>query len=159
MKKLPYREGDLFAVPLRDHGYAVGLVARSGPHGRVLFGYFFATRYDTVPDLSTLQMLEPTDAVLQCRFGDLSLINGEWTILGPVANWSRTIWSMPPFVRDELLTNRKFKVIYSDDNPNLPVSETRLPTNADSEPANGMAGAGYIELKLTQLLSLESFIF
>jgi hypothetical protein len=54
MKKLTYREGDLFVLPLQDLGYAVGLVARSGPRGRVLFGYFFGPRYPEMPKLSEL---------------------------------------------------------------------------------------------------------
>lgn len=28
MKSIPYREGSLFAVPLRNNGFAVGVVAR-----------------------------------------------------------------------------------------------------------------------------------
>ena len=37
--KLPYSEGSVFLVPLTDGGYARGVVARSGPKGKVLFGY------------------------------------------------------------------------------------------------------------------------
>lgn len=40
-----YREGSRFAVPLRQGGYAVGLVARVNPRG-VLLGYFFGPRHD-----------------------------------------------------------------------------------------------------------------
>ena len=40
MPKASYREGDWFAVPLRDGGYAAGLIARANPKG-VLLGYFF----------------------------------------------------------------------------------------------------------------------
>jgi hypothetical protein len=40
MTKLPYREGDLYALPLRDSGFGIDLVARSAPPGRTLFGFF-----------------------------------------------------------------------------------------------------------------------
>jgi hypothetical protein len=39
----PCEEGDLFAVPLRDGGYGIGVVARVGRRG-VLVGYFFGRR-------------------------------------------------------------------------------------------------------------------
>jgi hypothetical protein len=153
MRKLPYRKGDLFALPLRDHGYAVGLVARSGPRGRVLFGYFFGRRYAQVPALSHVPSFTPTDAILVGRFGDLNLINGEWRVLGQLTDWNRTIWTMPPFVRQDPLTGRTFQVVYSDDDPGTLVRETTLAADADIEPKDSMAGAGAIEIKMTKLLT------
>ena len=38
-RKLPYSEGDVFAVPLPDGGYGVGVVTRMDGKGSVL-GYF-----------------------------------------------------------------------------------------------------------------------
>ena len=153
MKKRPYREGDLFALPLRDRGYAVGLVARSGPRRGVLFGYFFASRYSDVPTLSELPAFSPKDAILRCRFGDLGLIEGTWLVLGQIPGWERITWKMPPFVQHEPFTGRKIQIIYSDTDPNAVVSETRLDPDADIEPKDGMAGAGFVELRLTKLLS------
>jgi len=153
MKKLTYREGDLFVLPLRERGYAVGLVARSGPRGRVLFGYFFGPRYPETPKLSELTNLSPEDAILRCRFGDLSLMEGAWPVLGQMPGWERAAWKMPPFVRHDPLTGGKTQVIYSDANPNVVVSEMKLAPDADIEPKDGMAGAGFVELKMTKLLS------
>jgi hypothetical protein len=153
MKKLPYREGDLFALPLRDHGYAIGLVARCGPRGRVLFGYFFGRRYTQVPELSHVASFLPKDAILVRRFGDLNLINGEWRVLGQSKDWNRTIWTMPPFVRGDPLTGPKLRVVYSDADPGTSVSQTELPTDADIEPRDIMSGAGAIEIIMTKLLS------
>jgi hypothetical protein len=53
-QKINYREGDWFAVPLRDGGYAVGLVARMDNRGGVL-GYFFGPRRDDVPSPSDVE--------------------------------------------------------------------------------------------------------
>jgi hypothetical protein len=50
-RKLPDSEGDGFAVPLRDGGYAIGVVARMDRKGSVL-GYFFGPRYDEPPKLA-----------------------------------------------------------------------------------------------------------
>ncbi len=41
MKKLPYKEGTWFAVPLKCGGHAVGIATRIAPKGRVLLAYFF----------------------------------------------------------------------------------------------------------------------
>jgi len=153
MKRLPYTEGDLFAVPLRDHGYAVGLIARSAPHGRVLFGCFFGPRHAGIPTLSELQSFLPQDAILRCRFGDLNLMERKWPVLGQMPGWERDTWQMPPFIRHEPLTGRKFQVIYADADPNSVASETKLPAEAEIEPKDGMSGAGATELEITKLLS------
>ena len=43
-----YREGDWFAVPSRDGGFAVGVIARANPGG-VLLGYSFGTLRSEIP--------------------------------------------------------------------------------------------------------------
>src|SRR5437588_3474510 len=98
MKKLPYSEGSVFLVPLRKGGYGRGVVARAGPKGRGLFGYFFGPRL-TSADTAKLDDLDPSNSVLRVRFGDLGLINNEWSILGKVPNWDRSHWPMPDFAR------------------------------------------------------------
>jgi hypothetical protein len=97
MAGLPYREGDWFAVPLPGGGYAVGLVARASRIGKILLGYFFGPRRDEVPALSELLELQAGDAVLVDLFGDLSLYNREWPLLGSTPQWDRTRWPMPVF--------------------------------------------------------------
>lgn len=53
-RKLPYSEGDVFAVALRDGGYGTGVVARMDGKGSVL-GYFFGRRYDKPPELADVR--------------------------------------------------------------------------------------------------------
>ncbi len=36
----PYSEGTVFSVPLRQGGYAKGIVARAAPQEACIFGYF-----------------------------------------------------------------------------------------------------------------------
>ncbi len=74
--KLPYSEGCVFLVPLREGGYARGVVARAAPQGKVLFGYFFGPRIDSVGKIA-LEDLVPGNEVLRVRFGDLGLIEGK----------------------------------------------------------------------------------
>jgi hypothetical protein len=74
--KINYREGDWFAVPLRDGDYAVGVVARVDGSGGVL-GYFFGPRRAEVPSLLEVENLDPDQALRVLRFGDLGLIENE----------------------------------------------------------------------------------
>lgn len=48
-KRLPYREGTWFALPLRKGGYAVGVVARMAPRGRIILAYFFGPKRNQIP--------------------------------------------------------------------------------------------------------------
>jgi hypothetical protein len=151
MKKLPYSEGSVFRVPLRDGGSARGVVTRAGRQGKVLFGYFFGPRL-TAHESVRLNDLRPDNAILRLRFGDLGLINGEWTIHGQVPNWNRSEWPMPDFVtRDTLGFLKPTLVRYSDTNPMR--VEARYPIDDDrGMPTNAMSGYGAVEIQLSRLL-------
>jgi len=152
---LPYTEGTLFFVPLRNGGYARGVVARASPEGKVLLGYFFGPQLPTT-EISDLGNLAPSKAILRLRFGDLGLINGEWPIEGRVPEWNRSEWPMPAFVRKDPLGKKKPIIVhYSDIDPSRVESEH--PTNDDCELApDSMSGYGSVEIKLTKLLASEN---
>lgn len=153
MARTNYREGDWFAVPLREGGYAIGLVARANRDG-VLLGYFFGPRRDALPSLADAQGLAPDDAVLVGKFGHLGLKQGKWLVLGRLEEWSRDAWPMPAFIRNEELTGRSFKVIYGDDDPNKLVHEEEIPPGAAEQgPKDGLMGAGFVEKVLTSATS------
>jgi hypothetical protein len=130
MEKIKYREGDWFAVPLRNGGFAVGLVARANPKAALL-GYFFGPERKGIPSPDDLPGLRAKDAVLVGMFGHLGLTQGSWPTIGRLTNWDRAEWPMPVFLRVEELTGRAFNVFYADD---------------------GLMGAGYVEKSLTSLL-------
>jgi hypothetical protein len=148
--RLPYSEGSVFLVPLRNGGYARGVVARSGKKGKVLLGYFFGPKListDSVP----LNDLIANNAVLCIRFGDLGLINGEWSIIGMVPNWERSKWPMPDLIRRDELSKKAWLVHYSDDDPNY--IEAEYPTDFESKLGrDSMSGYGAVEFVLTKLL-------
>lgn len=147
-----YREGDWFAVPLRDGGFAIGVVARANPGG-VLLGYFFGPRRAEAPAMKDIEGLRSSDAVLVRKFGDLGLVQKKWPILGRLIGWDRREWPMPVFVRYEELTGRSFKVFYDDDDPNKLIREEQVsPGEAEQGPKDGMMGAGFAEKALTTLL-------
>ena len=149
---LPYSEGDRFAVPLRDSGYAIGVVARSSRNGKVLLGYFFGPRRNELPTSSAVADLNADEAIKVCRFGDLSLLDGEWPIIHRPTSWDRNEWPMPAFARTELPDGRRWRVEYDDSDPNSVLSEARLQGNTDCLERDSVLGAGAVELQLTKLL-------
>ncbi|MCC6434838.1 MAG: immunity 26/phosphotriesterase HocA family protein [Acidimicrobiales bacterium] len=151
-RRLPYGDGDWFAVPLRDDaGFAVGVVARHDRRGGVI-GYFFQERFAEVPSLESLPALQARDAVRVMRFGDLGLIKSQWPILGRRNDWSAEDWPMPAFGRREP-TGRAFRVIYSPDDLRGPIAEEPIPDDeCDQLPRDALSGAGAVERVLTALL-------
>lgn len=150
LESLPYSEGTVFAVPLRNGGFARGIVARAAPEGAVLFGYFFGPKLPSLSDID-VSGLNPEAAVAQMIFGDLGLINGEWRIICLLPEWNREAWRMPDFVRRDPVGKRAWRVRRSDNDPSMidfeePVDyDTKLPPNISS-------GYGAVELKLTKML-------
>ncbi len=151
-RRLPYRDGDWFAVPLRDGaGFAIGVVARHDRRGGVI-GYFFQERFSEVPLLGSLRSLEARDAVRVMRFGDLGLIKGQWPLLGCRDDWSAEEWPLPVFGRREP-TGRAFRVVYSPDDLRGPVAEEPITDDeCDLLPRDALSGAGAVEKVLTALL-------
>jgi len=147
-----YQEGDWFAVPLREGGFAIGVVARSNPKAALL-GYFFGPRRYEAPQLEEAASLRPEDAVLVGKFGHLGLPQGKWPILGQLNGWDRTKWPMPVFVRYEELTGRTFQVFYDADDPAKLLGEKQVESAATGQnPEDGLMGAGYVEIVLTKRL-------
>ena len=149
--KLPYSEGSVFLVPLKNGGYARGVVARASRHGKVLFGYFFGPLLRST-DIVAFDDLDPANAVLCVMFGDLGLINGEWVVRGAVPNWDRTQWPMPDFVRkDPLGFLKPVLVRYCDTDPRRVETEYRIDDDSGL-PTNSLSGYGAVEIKLSKLL-------
>ena len=105
------------------------------------------------PTLDDVRDLRSGEAVLVGKFGHLGLTQGTWPILGRLADWDRSTWPTPVFVRYEELTGRSFKVIYDEDDPARLVREEQItPGIAEQGPKDGLMGAGYVENVLTERL-------
>jgi hypothetical protein len=149
--KLPYPEGTWFAVPLRQGGFAVGVVARTTVKGKIILCYFFGPRHVTVPALGEVERLRPGGAIRIVRVGDLSLIRGEWPIIGQSVSWERSEWPMPPFVRRSDLSRKAWRVQYSDNDPNA--IEHEEPEHFETKlETDSVLGSGAAEIMLTKLL-------
>jgi Immunity protein 26 len=152
MKTLPYREGSWFVLPLRHDGYAVGIVTRVAPQGRIIMAYFFGPKFNEKPALADVAILQPKDAIMRLRIGDLGLINGDWPLLGDMPNWSRHNWPMPSFVRRDDLSKRVWRTTYSDLDPSKLVSEVPMSNPNEYLEQDALHGAGAVELLLTKQL-------
>jgi hypothetical protein len=152
MVKATYSEGDWFAVPLRNGGYAVGIVARLNVGG-VLLGYFFGPRLKNVPTALDVAELTPAKAALIGKFGHLGLVQGRWPVLGRTPSWDRDRWVTPMFVRYEELTGRWIAVYYDDRDPNKIVRQEVVSAHvAKGKPTAGLMGPGYVESVLSTIL-------
>ncbi|MEP7379587.1 MAG: immunity 26/phosphotriesterase HocA family protein [Chloroflexota bacterium] len=152
MTRINYREGDWFAVPLQDSGFAVGVIARANSKAALL-GYFFGPRRSEISLGLDCANLSAADAVLVSRFGHLRLLDGAWPLIGQVPGWDRNAWPMPVFERHEELTGRWFQVFYHEDDPAKLLGERQfVPASAERGPQDGLMGAGFVEQRLTRLL-------
>ena len=153
--KQPYHEGSWFAVPLRQGGYAVGLVARMAPNGKIMLTYLFGPRRDTLPALPELAQLGPGDALKVLRTGDMALANGRWPVLGSVEPWEQSYWPMPAFLRRADSLRRAWRVSYSDADPTRPEREESVPFDTEGYDTDSLYGYGSTELLLTKLLDRQ----
>jgi hypothetical protein len=155
--KLPYREGTWFAVPLKEGGFAVGVVARTPRNGKVLLGFFFGPQRAGIPTMREIQSLKPSKAIQVIRFGDLHLIRKRWPIIGDHPEWKRSEWPTPQFLRQNEMSPTAWLVTYSDDDPSCVLSEDVV----DVKSVKGlgkdtMFGAGAVEAVLSKLLQQKS---
>lgn len=146
-------EGTWFAVPLRTSGFGVGVIARVAPAGGVLLCYFFGPKSAAVPSWGDVESLTPIDAVCVVRVGDLSLLQGEWPLIGRSASWNRLRWPVPAFVRSDECSHKAWRVYYSDSDPNLVLREESVPYDTVSLDRDALLGSGAAERLLTKLLS------
>ena len=142
-------------MPLRNGGFAVGLVARSTKRGKILLAYFFGPRREFVPRIDEVASLGVEHALAVWRVGDLGLIQGDWPIIGKLDSWQRSDWPMPHFIRRELLPPyRNWRVYFSDADPAKRIKEEPETSARPELPDDGLWGAGAAEIKLTELLDL-----
>ena len=151
-RKVPYKEGDFFAVPLRTSGYGIGLVARTVKVGGIL-GYFFPGKYQTVPTLSEVQDKKPHDAFWIRHFGDLGFFNGDWHVIGPIPSWDRADWPVPSFVRTDCISGNHYRITYSEHDLDQEIECSLIEkTEAELLPEDGISGYGALEIRLSNLL-------
>lgn len=143
-------EGSVFLIPLRDNGYATGVLARADGEGQC-FGYFFGPRVESKDDVD-ISSLAVENALLIGKFGDLEIIRGNWEAIGRVSNWERDRWKLMPLARIDRDAEKAWLCTY-DDELNC-IKEVAISTDkAERHPYDRLMGAGSVEIRLTKLIS------
>lgn len=153
MKLLPYREGTWFALPLKGGGYAVGMVARMAPAGRIILAYLFGPKHGTLPTLAEVERLRAPDAIRRLRTGDLGLVNENWHVIGQAVHWEREAWPMPSFIRRADLLKRAWRATYFDADPGKLEREESIPYDTPDLESDSLYGYGATEMLMTKLLN------
>lgn len=152
--KLNYGPGTWFTVPLGDGTYAVGVIARMRPRGKIVFGYFFGPSYSVVPELSDLRDLRPEQAVYVGKFGDLGLYRGEWTVIGDDVMFTNEGWPLPVFRQDQDHGLPPLIVRYDENMADVEVTKS-TPEFVSDLPDSGLGGSRYIEIVLSRMLGAQ----
>lgn len=146
--KIKVKVGDVFVVPLRSDGYGIGIVARK--YRSVLLGYFWKKKFLEVPKDFDLSTLKKEEAFWIKQFGIRGLEKGDWKVIGSIPNFKPDDWEVPKFVR-EVEPFGKHVITY-DDKLKL-VNQVKVPDDFNEPyPKDGVAGYGFVELKLTDFL-------
>ncbi len=151
MKKLPYSEGDICCVPLRDMGFVLGVIARVPKGRKVLLGYFFGSRIEEFTAMKGGLHLNPSLALKVIKFGDRGLMNGSWPIIGSVEGWNRTEWLIPKFIRKDDLRRRSYLISYSDDNLRNEIAQEPCEYDLSGYEPDSLFGYGVVEILMTKL--------
>jgi hypothetical protein len=153
-KRIKYSEGQWFAVPLENGGYALGTIARGGYQARGGLGYFFGPKRNEVPGEEVTWNLQPEDAVLIAWFGDI--IEGKWPLIPSTRPFRREDWPVPKFGSIDLANPRTGWVVeYAQQATKYTemMSVTGVPMeDIVGLPNHVLSGAGAIEAKLCRLL-------
>jgi len=150
-RKINYKEGSCIAIPLREGGYARGIIARVDGKGGI-FGYFFGPKFSSFEEIENCSGLKCQDAILSGRFGDPGLLNDEWKVIGEYTSWDKTDWPMPAFIRIDESENRAWLSYYDEYDFSFIKEDEVSPELKDKYPYDRDMGYGAVEIRLTKLL-------
>ena len=158
-KKIYINEGQWFAVPLRNGGYALGVVVR-GNSKSVCLGYFFGPRYEKPPNDEIIWMKKAEDAILITQFGDQGLTNSSWPLIQTTRPFSREEWPIPKFgVEIPFSAGKGFvrEYEFNDSGEWRLLRETLVDAkDVMGMPSDSLKGGGSVEVTLTKLLEKKS---
>ncbi len=156
-KHIRYSEGQWFAVPLKDGGYALGIIVRGSYRTKGGLGYFFGPRYLEIPNEQETWNKQPSEAILIAWFGDLGIITGKWPLIPSRRPFRREEWPVPKFKRlDPLNPRQGWLVEYSQETSGVHMPIREIYCDADDLvglPEDASYGFEAIEITLTEILS------
>lgn len=153
-QKVNYSVGNCFLVPLRNGGFARGLISKMDGKGSV-FGYFFGPKFKNESEVPVVGLNEVDAYILKGKFGDLGLIKEEWKLIGSIANWNSENYPLPKFLRLDNDGVTGYLSTYNNDTfdfeREVVVDISKI--SPKEYPIDRMMGYGSVEIKLTKLLS------
>jgi hypothetical protein len=153
-KKVKYREGDWFGVPLESGGWGIGIVARRDKRGGIVGFFFGPPRKELPKSTEELDRLHHTQAVWRADIGSLGIERGTWPILGHHANWSHERFPNPWFGWIDTSGRVAHKTQWCpDEHPDEPLEEYCPVEEAMQLPGNDAFPAGAAEWTLDQILA------
>jgi hypothetical protein len=150
-------EGEWYAIPLDDGGFACGLVARTSAREELFLGYFFGPRSEDMPGLNRASGLQPQDALLVILVNDFG--GRPWPLLGRLPGWDRQQWPIPAFGRYEEWEPalRDLRLDYVEDDLDSEPIRTWVPAEeARQLPREGRMSTRVVEIRLDRLLDQQS---
>jgi hypothetical protein len=158
-KHIKYKEGQWFAIPLKNGGYATGIIVRGSYMTKGGLGYFFGPKYKEIPSYTETYQKNKDNPILIGWFGDLGIIKGDWPIIENGRNFIREDWPVPKFQRKSSLTEGKVYVVEYGQNNEVhdSIREILVPINKEilKYPEDGLYGSEAIEKELEKLLKEE----
>lgn len=152
-RQLPYKEGDCFCLPLRGGGFGRGVVARIDGKG-IVFAYLLGPRLERADQAVLDGSIQPRNAALMARVGDLGLLEGHWPIVGHLEPWDPSEWRLPPFLHVDEGATHGFLRHYDDSLRFVKEERVDLAEVAKGAlPRDALLGYGAAEIRLTKLLS------
>jgi hypothetical protein len=115
--------------------------------------YFFGPKRQAIPSLEEVQDLEPANAVLVLRVGDLGLFEGTWPIIGESPYWQREKWPIPLFIRKDDLSKTARLIEYADNDPSRELLHRKTDYRSTGYEDDGLCGSGSAEIAVTRALS------
>ena len=150
--KINYAEGDCFAVPLCDGGFARGVIARMNKKGVVL-GYFFGPKILKITDIYITPDMIPANCIDASFFGHLGLVTNEWTVIGKIAPWIRGDWPIPIYGFIDPIWKKWGELRYTSEKDLLTSVFQRVSVEeASLHLQNGLSGSKAVEIYLNKLL-------
>lgn len=121
-------EGIWFSVVLPEKRVCLGLISRISRSKRIALCYFFDTQNLSITDEPFVNQLAANDSIAILIVSTLGFTNDEWHVIAKEKYWNRSKWPVPQFFRYDVLNEKMgWIVTYSDDEPDIVISETRGP--------------------------------
>jgi Immunity protein 26 len=151
VSKLKLKEGNVFAIPLLQGGYCIGLVARE--YKTIRLGYFFNKVYSrsSLPDEVMEDEIDKNGIILIRKFSINGLKDSGWRLLNRGFIFNKEQWPIPVFKMQEPLTEKYYAVFYDE----TLISERRSlisATEAHRLYNHGLSGYAALEKQLNALL-------